>query len=75
MHVAVNYRPVSLTFTIVKVMESIIKSSAFNYIISNNLTLFSQFDSLPGHSCTTQLLHVMDIITRSLVHVLYIITS
>ena len=43
-NVAGNYRPISLTSTIVKLMESIIKSSAFNLLISNNLVLSSQFD-------------------------------
>ena len=47
-------------------MESIIKSSIFDHLISNNLILSSQFCFLPGHSCITQLLHVMDIITSSL---------
>ena len=60
-----NYRPVSLMSTIVKVMESIVKSSIFDYLISNNLISSNQFGFLPGHSCTMQLLHVMDIITSS----------
>ena len=63
-----NYRPVSLTSTVVKLMESIIKSSIFNHLISNNLISSSQFGFLPGHSCSTQLLYVMDIITSSLDH-------
>ena len=49
-------------------MESIIKSSIFDHLISNNLISSSQFDFLPGHSCSTQLLYVMDIITSSLDH-------
>ena len=57
-----------LTSTIVKIMESIVKSSIFDYLISNNLISSNQFGFLPGHSCTTQLLHVVDIITSSLDH-------
>ena len=49
-------------------MESVIKSSIFDYLISNDLISSNQFGFLPGHSCTTQLLHVMDIITSSLDH-------
>ena len=67
-NVAGNYRPVSLTSTVVKLMESIIKSSIFDHLISNNLISSSQFGFLPGHSCSTQLLYVMDIITSSLDH-------
>ena len=47
-------------------MESIIKSSIFDHLISNNLISSSQFGFLPGHS--TQLLYVMDIIMSSLNH-------
>ena len=36
-NVSGNYRPVSLTSTIVKIMESIVKSSIFDYLISNDL--------------------------------------
>ena len=36
-NVAGNYRPVSLTSTVVKLMESVIKSSIFDHLISNNL--------------------------------------
>ena len=62
--------PVSVTSTIVKIMESVVKSiaSIFDHLISNNLVSPSQFGLLPGHSCTMQLLHVMDIITNSLDH-------
>ena len=58
-NVAGNYRPVSLTSTIIKIMESIIKSSIFDYLISNDLISSNQFGFLPGHSCTTQLLHTV----------------
>ena len=50
----------SLTSTVVKLIESIIKSSIFDHLISNNLISSSQFGFLPGHSCSTQLLYVMD---------------
>ena len=65
-YLASNYRPVSLTSTIVKVMESIIKTNVLEHLTSNNLLTSYQFAYLRGHSCTTQLLHVMDILTKSL---------
>ena len=65
-HLASNYRPVSLTSTVVKVMESIIKSNVLEHLTSNNLLTSHQFGFLRGHSCTTQLLHVMDILAKSL---------
>ena len=65
-HLACNYRPVSLTSTVVKVMESIIKTNILEHLNSNNLLISHQFGFLEGHSCTTQLLHVMDILTKSL---------
>ena len=49
-------------------MKSIVKSCIFDYLMSNNLISSNQFWFLTGHSCTTQLLHVMDIITRFLDH-------
>ena len=65
-HLASNYRPVSLTSTVVKVMESIIKINVLEHLTSNDLLTSHQFGFLRGHSCTTQLLHVMDILTKSL---------
>ena len=65
-HLAGNYRPVSLISTVVKVMESIIKTNVLEHLTSNDLLTSHQFGFLRGHSCTTQLLHVMDILTKSL---------
>ena len=47
-------------------MESIIKTNILEHLNSNNLLTSHQFGFLEGHSCTTQLLHVMDILTKSL---------
>ena len=59
-------RPVSLTSTVVKVMESIVKTNVLEHLTSNNLLTSHQFGFLRDHSCTTHLLHVMDILTMSL---------
>ena len=47
-------------------MESIIKTNVLKHLTSNDLLTSHQFGFLRGHSCTTQLLHVMDILTKSL---------
>ena len=45
-HLASNYRPVSLTSTVVKVMESIVKTNVLEHLTSNNLLTSHQFGSL-----------------------------
>ena len=47
-------------------MESITKTNVLEHLISINLLTSHQPGFLRGHSCTTQLLHVMDILTKSL---------
>ena len=47
-------------------MESIIKINVLEHLASNDLLTSHQFGFLRGHSCTIQLLHVMDILTKSL---------
>ena len=66
-HLASNYRPVNLTSKVVKVMESMLKLIIIlEHLTSNNLLTSCQFRFLRGHLCTTQLLHVMDILTKLL---------
>ena len=57
------------TNSIAKATNSIAKTCKTNileHLNSNNLLTSHQFGFLEGHSCTTQLLHVMDILTKSL---------
>jgi len=61
-----NYRPVSLTSIYCKLMESIIKDHIMNHLLSNNLVSPQKFGFIPGRSCTTQLLHVLDYFTHHL---------
>jgi len=61
-----NYRPVSLTSTIVKIMESILKDNILSHILDNELVSPFQFGFLPGRSCLTQLLNTMDHFTKAL---------
>jgi hypothetical protein len=55
-----NYRPISLTSIICKTLESIIKQHMIKHLIQNNLITKHQHGFLPGRSCETQLLEVMD---------------
>ena len=56
-NVASNYRLVSLMANAYYCEDHGV-NSVFDYLISNNLISSNQFGFLPGHSCTTQLLHV-----------------
>jgi len=47
-------------------MESLIKDHVMNYLTTHNLISPYQFGFMAGRSCTTQLLHVLDYITKHL---------
>ena len=51
-----NYRPISLTSTLCKVMETIIKDNLLSHIISNNIISHNQHGFIPGRSTCSQLL-------------------
>jgi hypothetical protein len=51
-----NYRPISLTCTISKVMESIIKTSLMSYLLSNKIITKQQHGFLSKHSTTSNIL-------------------
>ena len=55
-----NYRPVSLTSIVVKLLESILRDQIMNHLVNNNLISESQYGFLPGKSCTLQLLELMN---------------
>ena len=57
---AENYRPISLTSIICKLMESFIKDEIMSHIKANNLLSHKQYGFLSGRSTTTQLLHYLD---------------
>ena len=57
---AENYRPISLTSIVCKLMESLIKEHVLNHIIENNLISPKQFGFISGRSTVTQLLHYLD---------------
>ena len=51
-----NYRPVSLTSVISKVMESIVRDKILDHLMSNNIFCDNQHGFVPGRDCMTQLL-------------------
>ena len=59
-HCAGNYRPVSLTSIVCKLLESFIRDSLVNYMNNNNLFTKKQFGFLKGRSTVLQLLKVID---------------
>ena len=59
-----NYRPVSLTCVICKVLETIIRNAMVQHMDEYNLYSNSQHGFRKGRSCTTQLLQVMETLTQ-----------
>ena len=56
-----NYRPVSLTCILCKIMESIIRDHVIDHMTTNKLFSNKQFGFISGRSTTLQLLHVLTI--------------
>lgn len=61
-----NYRPVSLTCILCKIMESIIRDKAVEYMEANNYLSSYQHGFISKRSCTTNLLATMDAWTEAL---------
>ncbi len=59
-----NYRPVSLTSIICKMMESLIKDAIIDHLKSNHLLYKYQHAFIGKRSCTTNLLEVLNIWTK-----------
>ena len=57
---ASNYRPISLTCIVCKILESIIRDAVMKHMIKNNLLSNKQYDFISGWSTVLQLLHVLD---------------
>ena len=60
-----NYRPVSLTSQISKIMESLIRDHIVRFLESNNLIRNSQHGFRTGRSCLSNLLVFMDKVTAA----------
>ena len=61
-----NYRPVSLTCILCKLMEKIVRKKIIEHLENNNLISSKQHGFVTGRSCVTQLLDVLDIWTKTL---------
>ena len=55
-----NYRPISLTSIVCKMLETIIKMTLIKYMVDNRYLSDKQFGFLPGRSTVLQLLKVLD---------------
>jgi hypothetical protein len=59
-----NYRPVSLTCIICKIMESLIRDKIVDHLVENELIRSSQHGFTIGKSCQTNLLEYLNTLTR-----------
>ena len=59
-HVPSNYRPISLTSIVCKIMESIIRDAIIDHMEDNHLFTDHQHGFRKGRSCITQLIEVID---------------
>ena len=55
-----NYRPVSLTAVLAKILESLVRDAIVDHMTQNALFADEQHGFVPGRSCMTQLLLVME---------------
>ena len=63
---AANYRPVSLTSSVCKLLESIVRDNIMKYLQLKKLVTPSQHGFVPNKSCLTNLLETLDIITDAI---------
>ena len=66
-NLAVNYRPISLTCIICKVMESLIRKSVMYHLVNGKLLSKKQHGFINGRSTVTQLLSFLDECVKSIV--------
>ena len=55
-----NYRPVSLTSQVCKVLESIVRKHILEHLVTNNILSDRQHGFREGRSCLTNLLEIME---------------
>jgi hypothetical protein len=55
-----NYRPVSLTAVLCKLMESLVRDHLVSHLVNNNLLASEQHGFVSGRSCSTQLLESLE---------------
>ena len=59
-HISSNYRPISLTSILCKIMERIVRDSIMEHMEENHLFTEHQHGFRKGRSCITQLIEVID---------------
>ena len=57
---AENYRPISLTSIVCKLMETFVKDAVLEHLVTEKLLSTKQFGFIPGRSTVTQLLQYLD---------------
>ena len=65
--IAENYRPISLTSVLCKLMESFIRKLIFKHLQAKRLLSSKQYGFINGRSTTTQLLYYLDHCIKSVV--------
>ena len=63
-HHSGNYRPITITSVICRVLEKIVKANIMNHVTKNNLLSNKQHGFVSGRSCLTNLLETMEYITK-----------
>jgi len=63
-----NYRPISLTSVVVKVMETFVRDAIMCHLEQGQLITPEQHGFVPHKACVTNLLESMDVITSELNH-------
>ena len=58
-----NYRPVSLTSVICRVLESLLRDVIVEHLVKNNLIYNTQHGFVPKRSCLTNLLEYLEEMT------------
>ena len=64
--VASNYRPISIFPAVSKILECVVHVQVYKYIDSNSILSDAQFRFRKGHSTTSCVLNLLDLIIRSI---------